>query len=143
MCSCFLTKLSISQSVVWPQTFTISDLDLMSVKLTRAELNVSAMKLFEMEHPSNTLWKKNTRVSWVFRANVCRRVIYEQESYRVSVRYTAIESYTTCCSSFIWCWDECQRTRWEVIYQRCYYIRISESSYKPTWKGDWQNSFES
>ena len=61
---------------------------------------------------------------FLFRANVCSRVIYEQDLYRISVRYTTIEWYTTCCTDIIWCWDECQRSRWEIIYHRCYCIRI-------------------
>ena len=48
---------------------------------------------------------------FLFRVNVCSRVVYVQESYRTLVHYTASELYSTCCTSFIWCWDTCTRTR--------------------------------
>ena len=54
---------------------------------------------------------------FLFRVNVCSRVVYVQESYRDLVHYTASESYSTCCNTIILCWDTCTKARWESIYQ--------------------------
>ena len=51
------------------------------------------------------------KIYFLFRVNVCSRVVYVQESYQDLVHYTASESYSTCCRTIIWCWDTCTKAR--------------------------------
>lgn len=76
---------------------------------------------------------------FLFRVNVCSRVVYVQESYQALVQYTALEAYSTCCTRFIWCLNTCTKTRWEIIYQSCswknFFFEFLELLYKITQEG--------